>query len=353
MSTPPGTLALAVAGLMLIALGAFLDATAFLHAWLAALIAWSAVPIGALALVALNRLAGGAWGPALGPALGAACRTLPLVGVLFVPVLLGSGVIYPWAQDAAAAGAGQPAYFDGGFFAVRTLLYFTAWILLAALLLRSEAPLQARARPGLRGAAALTVYLLTASLAAVDWAMSLEPRFVSSVYPLLFVTHQLIAALAFATLVSLRRGHAAPVAAVGALLLAGVLAWAFLSYIQYLVIWSGDLPPKIAWYLRRFEAPWDALLWTVALLHGAAGLALLHPAARGRLAVVTGIAGLLLTMRLLEALWLVLPAFETVTLLPVLTALLGVGALWGAGFVWAWSAARPGRARPLREARHG
>ena len=319
-------------GTLLAALGALVDPAASLRAWLAAAFAWTAVPVGALALLMMAELISGVWRQDLTAPLATAAWTTPLAGLLFLPVLLGIAWIYPWAADAAPAQEGfRGVYLNAWFFGLRTVIYFALWSVLAALLLRTRRPQPAVAAPG------LILYTLTASLAGVDWGMSLDPEFHSSVYGLIFITHQLLAGFAWASAVRLLLDPApAHVPMHAALLISGLLLWAYLAAMQYIIVWTGDLPDEIAWYFERSRHGWQLAVWLLALGQVALPFLLLLPSrARRSRRVVGGVALLFLAMRLLESVWLVLPAFPPSAGGPVLQALLVLAAMAGAGGLWA------------------
>jgi hypothetical protein len=226
-------------------LAVLLDLRVLLQSYLAALIGWSAVPIGSLALSLIHGITGGRWGVVLGAALAAGRRTLPFTALLFLPVLPALSLLYPWAQASwAGAETSKALYLNEGFFALRTGGYFALWIGLSWRLSRHSA--RPTPKPTAMAAVGLILYVLTASLAGVDWALSIEPEFNSAVYGLLFITHQLLGALAFAIVVTLLTRRASPSAGLGTLLLGGVITWMYLAFMQYLVIWSADLPHEIA-----------------------------------------------------------------------------------------------------------
>jgi hypothetical protein len=193
------------------------------------------------------------------------------------------------------------------------------------------------------------IFVITASFAAVDWAMSVDPRYASSAFGLLVTMTDLLAALAFALpllawlapLEVLAEAEDARVRnALAGLLASGVLLWAYLSFMQYLVVWSGDLPHESAWYLHRISGAWNVVPWMLGILLGVVPVVTLAlPAGRRSLARLAAIAALISIMRLIEALWLVLPSFayrSWLQPLACLAATLGIGGLYTAGVLWLW-----------------
>ena len=329
---------------------AFVDPGITLQGWLAAAFALSAMPIGTLGLLLLHALAGGPWGPMLEPVLQASLRMLPLFALAFIPIIATPSLVYVWAASDGAADANiaaKAAYLDPHFFAVRTLVYFAIWMALAALL---DARNRNRAAGGrLTPAIGMIVYAITVSIAAIELAMSVDPRFSSSVFGLLVGIADMLAALAFAIVLVAWVGPPAQRSAgedhrvrdaLAGLLAAGVLLWAYLSFMQYLIVWSGDIPADTGWYLDRVAGAWRLVPWALGLLLGALPvIALALPAGRRSLARLAGIAALIFVMRFVEAVWLVLPSFAwRGWLQPValLSATVGLGGLGLASVLWYW-----------------
>jgi hypothetical protein len=342
-----------IAGAVVLAVAALFDVRAVLQVYLAAAIGWTAVPIGCLPLLMMMHLIGGVWRREVAAPFLAACRTLPVAAVLFLPVLLGIGQLYPWTHGASPEWTGfKTVYLSEWCFILRTILYFVIWITFAVVLTRSAQPRRGVASAG------LIVYAITASLAGIDWAMSLEPEFASSIYGLIFLTHQLLAGLAAAIAA---RVFLSPrpcrTIGLGALLLSVVLLWMYLHAMQYIIIWSGDLPREITWYIERAEGGWGLVIWALGLLQGAAPfVACLSARWRSSPAVLGGMALTILAMRLLESFWLTLPAMPLsspwLTLVLAIAAVAAVGGLWGAVFLRCLLPGAP-LLLPAKEARYG
>jgi hypothetical protein len=333
------------------ALGFVLAPEAALRAYLAALLFWTAIPIGALGYVMIHHVTPGRWGDAMSGVLAGASRTLPVTGLAFLPVLLAMASLYPWADPRTAHDYADKAFWLVPWaFVGRTLLYFALWCLLAFLLLR---------RPhGARGltAAGLILLVLTGSFAAIDWRMSLEPEFSSSAYGLLFLMECAVSGLAFAILAALLAPpdrRETRVRTLAAILVGIILLWAYIVFMQYLVIWSGDIPIGAEWYVKRADPPWTWLLWTwVALVGVVPFVALLPGAVRRSRRAIIGLCVLILLGRAAETLWLTLPAFPQAGIRELLLTapmLAGLGGAWLLVFLWGWRGA--GAVEPMaREA---
>lgn len=341
--------ALGLAGLIAVAVA---EPAFALQGWLAAGFALSAVPIGALGLLLMHGVTGGPWQRPLEPILRACCGTLPLMALAFLPVVLAPSLVYPWAGSGAEdpAIAVKAAYLNPVFLGLRTVVYFAIWIALAKLS-AGRADADGDRRPGMMGpSVGLILYAVTASFAGIDWAMSLDPRFSSSAFGLLIGICNLLTALSFAIPAAAWLGSPTMRAAAddakvrsvfAGLLATGVLLWAYVSFMQYLVVWSGDIPEQSSWYLDRVAGGWTVVPWALGLLLGALPLAALClPAGRRSLQRLAAIAALIFVMRLIEALWLVMPSFQLESWLQPtawVAAMLALGAGTFAAVLWLWA----------------
>jgi hypothetical protein len=281
-----------------------------LAAWLVCWLGWGSIPIGALALLMLVALIPGTWRQLYARPLVIGTTLMPLLAIAMVPLLIGVQLIYPWTAQGATDGyaAFKAAWLSTGFFVVRTIAYLIilsliAWALLAA-------------KPALRApiaAAGVIAYGLIGSLIGIDFAETTQPHFHSSIYGLLALTNQWLAGISFALLLGLWSSEGkAPLAAAGVLVTA-ILMWGYMHAMQYIVIWAGDIPAEVRWYVERGRHGWGALAW---LLYGLQGLvvfaALLSPSVRGSRRAIMALAGLTLVMRVLEQAWLVLPGLPRI-----------------------------------------
>jgi hypothetical protein len=307
-----------IAGLVLLlasCAGLLVDAREFLACWLAAWW-WSlGLVLGLLTSCWIHALTGGAWGRLLRPAAGALARRMPWVLLALLPVAIGWRVLYPWAAQPDGAwlhGIARPgflrAWLSTPFFFARLVLYAIAWWWLA----RTTAPGKGRA------AASLAVHAVSSSLAAVDLLMSLVPGWFSTAFAVVALSAQALSGTAAAVLVQagrprLRVPQDATVPPVsrdlGNLLLMWVLTWAYLAFMQFLIIWSEDLPREIAWYVPRLQTGW---WWVgVALAIGQLALpfaALLLRSVKDDPARLARVAAWLLATTALCSAWTVVPS---------------------------------------------
>jgi hypothetical protein len=189
----------------------------------------------------------------------------------------------------------------------------------------------------------LVLYGVTITLAAVDWSMSLEPYWYSTIYPVLYAVGQILTAFAFAVVVLtlLARGPLAGVVRpqhlrdLGSLMLTFVMFWAYMSFSQFLLIWVGNLPEEIPWYLRRTRGGWQWVALALALLHFAVPFVLLLlRGVKEDGPWLMAVAGWLLLVRFLDVFWWIEPAYPHDG--QYLFWLLDVGAVVGVGGVWVW-----------------
>jgi hypothetical protein len=323
VSAERNALAVGVAGLVGVVVGLAIAPPIALTAWTAAAIGWAEAPLGCLALLMMVQLVGGSWRPFFREAFAAGAALLPLTALTFVPVLIGAAWVYPWGDPHVAASlpAFKGVWLSPAFWSMRTILYFAVFIGLQQALVRAPE----RMRDGI-AAGGLIVWALLGSFAGVDWLESIEPSFHSSEYGLIFLAGTWIGGIALALAIVLPGRYKAPFSAAGVFVTA-LLFWGYVHAMQYIVIWSGDIPAEAHWYLRRTETGWVFVTWAlVALQFVAPFLALLSPAVRASPGAMLAIAVVTLAMRLAEAAWMLLPP----TRLPVLPTALMLVASWAA-----------------------
>jgi hypothetical protein len=341
-------LALGIGGVALLvaALFGFGDPARFLRAYLVGYTFWLCLALGSLGLAFVQFLTGGLWGLTTRRIFEAGASTLPLLAVLFVPVLIGVPVLYPWTSSTDPLVVHKSVYLNVPFFGVRAVAYFAVWLLLAELLRRRSRDADP-VRLQRLSVIGLLVLSLTASFAAIDWWMSLEPEWFSTLYPPLWCMVALLLAMAFAIVVLTVLGGRHPLRDVigprvlndvGSLLLAFLMLWAYMTYFQYMLIWSGNLHDEITWYLRRVEGGWLAIAWFLVVggFLGPFWLLLFRGLKRSR-RWLGAISVWLLVVQAVDVVWLLAPSFAPAGGGPdwlQLVAWVGVGGLWLAVFRW-------------------
>ncbi len=290
---------------LLALLGLFVPITPLLRGWLVAFTIWSMVPVGSMTLLMIHRLTGGEWGRAAAPVLKPAAAMLPLVALVFVPVLMGLTDIYPWAADPSKISPDVARwYLSGWSFAVRAVIALAGWSVLGVIF---AVGLGSRLLAGL----GLAFFGLTISLVAVDWFLSLEPHYVSSAFAAMMAIQQLLAAVALTALIGTPLIEGKIAGDLGALLIATLLGVVYLELMAFVVAWYGDLPAKAAWFVARSGSGWIAILST-ALAFGAVlpfGMLLVKAIRCSRRGLrIAG--GLILIGSILHIVWLLVPAFD-------------------------------------------
>ncbi len=350
-------LAVGVAGLALCGVGVFFDPAQFFFSYLVGFVFWTGLSLGCLCILMLHLLTGGGWGYMIRRFLEAAANVLPVLAVLFVPLCFGLHRLYPWAQPEMVrhveALAKKQAYLNLPMFSVRMVLSFALWIGAAALLRRWSyaQDTAADAAPTRRmrsfSGPGLLVFTLVSSLAAVDWVMALEPVFYSTVFPAQVIIGWILVTFAFCTVVLAAVRNLPPWKGVvrtehfhslGNFLLAFVMMWAYLAVSQLIVIWSGNLPKEIGWYLHRVADGWKLVAIFLGLFHFALPfMLLLSREAKESVRRLGLLAGFIFCVHMVEVYWQVEPSlrpahFHLSWMTPA--ALVGVGGVWLATFFW-------------------
>lgn len=327
------------------------------------LISWwffAGISLGSLATIMVHYLTGGRWGRHVGPPLEGAIRALPLLAVLFVPLLFGVSELYPWADPNAVF---EPSvqevvrkkswYLNEQFFLLRAAVYFTAWLLLALRLGRAwarhgaEIPPEEQIRLRVWSTVGLLIYAVTVTFASVDWIMSLVPQWYSTTFGLLTGVGQSLAGFAFgivgASLLPRLRAQAERASPqefndLGNLMLMFVMLWAYLAYTEYLIIWSEDLRHENAWHLPRIETSWRWLgVFLIAFQFAVPFFVLLFRDAKRRAPIMLALGSGLLFAHWADTVWTVSPSLHSKGMQfhwPLVATLLGVGGLWLANVAW-------------------
>jgi hypothetical protein len=329
----------------------------FYRSYLLAYVFWIGFPVGSMAILMLHYLTGGDWGLPIRRPLEAASRTFPLMLILFLPVIFGLKRLYPWALP---GGLGDDpimkfkrAYLSLNFFMTRAVIYFLIWFTLSYFLNKWSAeqdetgdPVYAKRLEAMSGPG-LILYGLTVTYATIDWVMSLQPHWFSTIFGMIFMVVGVLGAMALAILVARILSNYEPMASVvtpaqfndlGNLLLTFVMLWAYLSFSQFLIIWSGNLPKEISWYVIRANGGWAKLAVFLIVFHFAIPfLLLLQRGLKRRMQALAIVAGAMIFISFVDMFWLVVPAFEQYgpRVHPLdLTLPIAIGEFWIATFIW-------------------
>lgn len=348
--------------------GAFTSVEQFYRAYLIGFVFWVGITLGCLGLLMLQYLTSGAWGTVIRRVLEAGTRTLPLMILLFVPLAaFGLAHIYHWVhpeliKDEAARKIVlmKHAYLNPSFFWIRAGVYFLSWGGLAFLLNKWSRENDRTADPKylswldkLSGPG-IVLFVFTVSFASFDWVMSLDPEWFSTIFGLLFVVNWVLSAFAFVITVMVLLSSRAPMLGVvapahfhdlGKLLLAFVMLWAYFSFSQYLIIWSGNIPEETKWYLHRLRGGWGYVGLLIVLLHFALPFVLLLSRDLKRNARTLMLVALMVfAMRFIDLVWLIVPEFHRGELH---FGWMDFAAPIGIGGIWLWYFATELKKRPL------
>lgn len=322
--------ALAVVAVVVCAIGWLTNAEQFFRSYLFGYLFWIGVGLGCLGLLMIHNLTGGVWGLGIRRILEAGSRTLYYGIVLFIPIAFGITTLYAWSHaELVAADAilqQKQAYLNVPFFLTRSVLYFALWSALAYYLSRWSLDRDRTGDAGIGGklqglaGGGLVALVLSITFASVDWAMSLNPHWFSTIYGILFAVGQVLSALAFVILLVAHVGEEEPLASViskeavhdlGKLLLAFVMLWAYISVSQLIIVWSANLPEEIPWYVQRFQGGWGIVGVLLVLFHFALPFLLLLSRELKRSArALAGVALGLFAVRFLELYWLIAPDLQ-------------------------------------------
>jgi hypothetical protein len=354
--------ALGFAGLVALIIAGFImrgsGATAwlpFLHDYLIAFVFWTAVAVGALGVLMIHHSTGGWWGYPLRRIFEACARTLPLIVLFFlVPLFTMSRIYSSWVHPDTGDSVlmAKMWYLNVHGFVIRAVVYFAIWFFLAFRLTRLSAredatgdptishSMEVISAPGLvLGAGAITV-------AAVDWVMSLQPDWFSTIFGFLFIVIFLLAGYSFSVYTFSRLAENEPLRDaldpsryldMGNLILVFTLLWAYMSFSQFLIIWAGNLKPEIPFYMARAFGGWGVVGGLLLLLHFfVAFFLLLMRTIKRRLPRLAKVALLQFVLTLMDLYWLIVPSYQKgprFADLGILFAVVGLGGIWVAVFL--------------------
>jgi hypothetical protein len=340
-------------------IGAFMRPEEFYRAYLLGFMCWLGVALGSMAILMIRHLTGGGWGMVIRRILGAAMRTLPLLALLFIPIILGMHRLYIWARPLDNIADKHlrehlqdmtQTYLTTNGFIIRAVFYFAIWNLLSFLLTkwskqtdRPGAPDNTQRFKAVSGPG-LILYGFTISFAAIDWVMSLDPSWVSTIFGLIILIGEVLSAMCFAVVAERILFNYRPMSEIlkpdfvhdhGKWMLAFTMVWAYFNFSQWLIIWAGNLPAEITFYLKRLGGGWGLIGLTLVLFHFVIpfGILLSRPFKRDihRLA---WLAAWLMLMRYLDLFWIIEPNFSNTLRFTAADVIVpvAIGGIWLAHF---------------------
>jgi hypothetical protein len=314
--------------------GAFLRPDEFFRGYLLAYMAWLGVTMGSMVILMIRHLTGGGWGTVIRRILGAAMRCVPLMTILFVPILFGLPRLYVWARPLDSIADKHlrehlqditKSYLSVNGFIVRAAIYFAIWNLLSFFLTKwsreqDQPPVRDNNRFKVLSGPGLILYAFTVSFAAIDWVMSIDPSWISTIYGLVILIGQLLSAMCFAIVVERILVNYKPmsdwlkpdfVQDHGKWMLTFIMVWAYFSFSQWLIIWAGNLPDEITWYMRRLNGGWGFVgLWLVVFHFAVPFVILLSRSFKRDIRRMAWLASWMLLMRCVDLFWTIEPNFS-------------------------------------------
>jgi hypothetical protein len=345
------SLVVGIIGLAISTFGWFSNAQDFYRAYLPSFLFWFQIVAGCLAVLCLQYVTGGEWGVLIRRPLGAAARTMILMAILFVPIAIGATSLYPWAHG-AVTGAKESLWFRQAYLKlsawwIRSAIYFFIWILwawrirvLSLDFAKTRSPYTELSRRKW-AAGGLLVMVLTLTFCSIDWAMSLEPTWYSTMYGITFLVSSALAAFAFVTFFLTRLAATKAMANIlrpshlrdlGNLMLAFVMFWAYTSFSEYLLTWYANLREEIPHYLVRQHGVWAVIAALLIVFHFFLPFSLLlMRAIKDRAGTIAAVTVVVLIARYIGTYWLVGPSYYGSAFhysIYSLTSLVGIGGLW-------------------------
>jgi len=340
----------------------------FYRAYLAGFMCWLGIALGSMAILMIRHLTGGGWGTVIRRILGAAMRTLPLLAVLFIPLIFGMRRLYIWAQPLGNIENKHlrehleqltQSYLTVNGFIVRAVFYFAIWNLLSFLLSMwskqsdsANSPDNSEKFKAVSGPG-LILYGFTISFAAIDWVMSLDPSWISTIFGLIVLIGEVLSAMCFAVVVERILVDYKPMSEMlkpdfvhdhGKWMLAFTMVWAYFNFSQWLIIWAGNLPSEITFYLKRLSGGWGSIGLTLVLFHFVIPFAMLlsRPFKRN-IRKLVWVAVLLLVMGYVDLFWIIEPNFSPVLAVTLADIVVPIAI----GGIWLWYFFRNLAALPL------
>jgi hypothetical protein len=348
---------LGVIGLLLLVAAAIyglFDPHTFFEGYLAAFVFWVEIAFGCLAMLFIQNLTGGLWGMVAGRFFEAGMMTIPLCALLFVPIFLGMPQLYSWLHPATPElrhlVQEKSLFLNVPFYVARNFFYFLipgamAFYLRRLGRRRDAGDAVALERMTQVSGPFLVLFVLLMNFAVIDWVMSLRPEWYSSMLVVEFVTEQAVACLAWSIVMLHLAARLDPLRStlsekvvhdLGKLQLASISFWAYITFGEYLIVWTGNLPHEISWFLYRDTPGWIA--WAVLLiaLHFVVPLfCLIMTAVTKRLDRLARVAGLILVAHFVQVVWWIEPGFSDHFRIGWMTPLLVValGGIWTAVYL--------------------
>jgi hypothetical protein len=347
------SVAVGLALLVLCAIFGFFAPSTFFEGYLTAFVFWVEIALGCLALLFLQYLTSGLWGACITRFLEAGMLTLPWCALLFLPLFLGLPHLYPWVNpvgvELQALVREKEAYLNVPFYVVRYAIYFGV---LTALVIqyrrlsirRDDGDSLAFATMQKWSGPSLIIFVLLMNFASIDWIMSLKPEWYSSMLVVEFIAEQAVVTMAWCVLVLRLLSSIEPLRSaltvkvvhdLANLLLGFTCFWTYVTFMEYIITWTGNLPHEVSWFSDRSSEGWKVFAVTLVLVHFFIPMfCLIFTSISKDLARLAWVAALLIVAHFLQIIWWIAPGFSIHFRIDWMSLLLipGIGAIWIALF---------------------
>jgi hypothetical protein len=323
-------LIIGIAGIIASVAGYFIDHSQFFFSYLTAYAFWMTMTLGALFFTLLHHLTGADWSVVLRRILETVMMTLPVMAILFIPILFGLHDLYHWShEDAVAADPillKKSAYLNPVFFTIRVVLYFSIWILLARGLYKTSLAqdedyrLEQTVKMRKISAPGMVLFALSITFASFDWLMSLDAHWYSTIFGVYIFGGSLLAILSFMVIFGnllKKKNMLADTITVehyhdlGKFLFAFIIFWGYIGFSQYFLIWYANIPEETIWYLHRWEGSWKIITMVLVFGHFVIPfMALLPRFVKRNMGSLTFFAVWILIMHWIDIFWLVMPSLH-------------------------------------------
>lgn len=318
--------------LVISVLGYFQDSAQFFLAYITSFMFWLSIALGGLFFTMLHHLTGAKWSTVLRRVSESAAGTIPLMLILFIPILFGLHELFHWSHpevyDPASPSFDEllkkkEAYLNVPFFVIRAVIYFAVWFLLSHYLTKTSVAQDSGHDDKLTGqmrrvsAPGMVLFALTITFASFDWLMSLDAHWFSTIFGVYIFSGAFLAIMSFMILVGYfqrRRDVLTDVITVehyhdlGKLTFGFIIFWAYMAFSQYFLIWYANIPEENYWYLYRWDNSWKYVSLVIIFGHFVIPfVGLLTRAAKRTIPYLAVMAGWILVMRWADLYWLVMP----------------------------------------------
>lgn len=327
-----GTVALGVgvAGVVASVAGLFIDHKTFYFAYLVAFMFWMAIALGGLFFTLIHHLVGAEWSIVLRRIPETLASAIPMMAILFIPIVLGMHDLYEWSHEEVVAKdpllQHKSAWLNPIGFTIRAYIYFGIWTLIAWTLykasLAQDDGKDVTEKMRVVSAPSMIVFALSITAAAFDWLMSLDPHWFSTIFGVYFFAGSWWSSLAFVTLLSMYLRGKSKLGEVmtvehyhdlGKLMFGFTVFWAYIGFSQFMLIWYGNIPEETIWYKHRWEHGWQYVSMSLVIGHFVLPfLVLVFRASKRNFTVMKIAASWFLFMEFVDLYWLIMPTFNIV-----------------------------------------